>query len=251
MRTVDLARASGTHPNTVRLYEEWGFLPPADRGANGYRLWTSEHLDQMVFARTALDGFWPGRAIRRSALALVKLAASDGAAAALPAAAEHAELVRGERRRAEAAAAYLQEWASRAPASSSEAMPAREAAPLVGASPEQLRNWERNGLIDAPREERTGRRLYGSSELGRARVIRSLLLAGYSMMAIRRMTAELDRGRTAALAAVLDTPREDEDVLTAFDRWLSFLSAQERRAELLIDLLRARLAEAPSVSTVS
>lgn len=246
MRTVDLARASLSHPNTVRLYEEWGFLAPAERGANGYRLWTGEHLDQMVFARAALDGFWPGRAIRRSALALVRLAASDGAAAALPAAAAHAELVRGERRRAEAAAAYLQEWASRAPASSADAVPAREAARLVGATAEQLRNWERNGLIDAPREDRTGRRLYGSAELGRARVIRALLLAGYSMMAIRRMTAELDRGRTGSLAAVLDTPREDEDVLTAFDRWLSFLSDQERRAEHLIDLLRARLSKTSS-----
>ena len=245
MRTVDLARASLSHPNTVRLYEEWGFLAPAERGANGYRLWTGEHLDQMVFARAALDGFWPGRAIRHSALALVRLAASGGASAALPAAAAHAELVRGERRRAEAAAAYLQEWASRAPAAA-DAVPAREAAPLVGATAEQLRNWERNGLIDAPREERTGRRLYGSAELGRARVIRTLLLAGYSMMAIRRMTAELDRGRTGSLAAVLDTPREDEDVLTAFDRWRSFLSAQERRAELLIDLLRARLSNTSS-----
>ncbi|NLJ46435.1 MAG: MerR family DNA-binding transcriptional regulator, partial [Treponema sp.] len=73
-RTADLARAAGTHVNTVRFYEEMGFLPPAERGPNGYRLWTREHRDQMVFARKALHGLWPGRRIRASALDLVRKA---------------------------------------------------------------------------------------------------------------------------------------------------------------------------------
>lgn len=260
MRTIDLARASDSHPNTVRLYEEWGFIPRAERAANGYRLWGREHLDQMLFARLALDGFWPGRPIRKSALALVRLAATGDLRAALAAAGEHLGLVRGERARAEAAAACLEAWAAgaaypprRAAEGAGEAaaaskasgaadrVPAREAARLAEASPEQLRNWERNGLIDPLRDERTGRRLYGEEEVGRARVIRALLLAGYSMMAIRRMVAELDGGSPASLAAALDSPREDEEVLTAFDRWLSFLAAQEERAESLLGLLRARL----------
>jgi len=112
---------------------------------------------------------------------------------------------------------------------------------VVGATPGQLRNWERNGLIDPLRDEETERRLYGEEELGRAKVVRALLLAGYSMMAIRRMAAELDGGRPSSLSAALDTPREDEEVLTAFDRWLSFLASQEARAESLVALLRARL----------
>jgi DNA-binding transcriptional MerR regulator len=260
MRTIDLARASGSHPNTVRLYEEWGFIPPAARAANGYRLWGREHLDQMLFARFALDGFWPGRPIRKSALALVRLAATGDLRAALAAADEHLGLVRGERKRAESAAACLEAWAAgaacpprRAADGAEEAaalskarvaadrVSAREAARLAEASPEQLRNWERNGLIDPHRDEKTGCRLYGEEEVGRARIIRALLLAGYSMMAIRRMVAELDGGRPASLAASLDSPREDEEVLTAFDRWLSFLAAQEVRAESLVGLLRARL----------
>ena len=32
------------HPNTVRLYEEWGFLPPVPRAPNGYRLYDQRHL---------------------------------------------------------------------------------------------------------------------------------------------------------------------------------------------------------------
>jgi GntR family transcriptional regulator/MocR family aminotransferase len=56
MRTSDIAKAVGVHPNTVRLYEEWGFLPPIPRSPSGYRQFTQAHLDQMRLARTALFG---------------------------------------------------------------------------------------------------------------------------------------------------------------------------------------------------
>jgi hypothetical protein len=41
------------------------------------------------------------------------------------------------------------------------------------------------------------------------------------------MTTALDRGRTADLRGVLDTPGEGEEVLTAFDRWLTSLAEQK------------------------
>src|SRR5690348_5800952 len=40
LRTADLARVVGIHPNTVRRYVERGWLPPVRRGANGYRHFT-------------------------------------------------------------------------------------------------------------------------------------------------------------------------------------------------------------------
>jgi len=76
LRTSDLSKAVGVHPNTVRLYEEWGFLPPIPRSPGGYRLFTPAHLDQMRLARLALADAWPGRLIRRSALKLVRQAAT-------------------------------------------------------------------------------------------------------------------------------------------------------------------------------
>jgi DNA-binding transcriptional MerR regulator len=56
LRTSDLARAVGVHPNTIRLYEAWGFLPPVPRSVRGYRLFTQVHLRQMRLARVALHG---------------------------------------------------------------------------------------------------------------------------------------------------------------------------------------------------
>ena len=75
LRTSDVAKAVGAHPNTVRLYEKWGFLPPLPRSPGSYRLFSETHLDQMRLAWTALHGPWPGRTIKRSALTLVRRAA--------------------------------------------------------------------------------------------------------------------------------------------------------------------------------
>jgi DNA-binding transcriptional MerR regulator len=44
LRTLDVARAVGVHPNTVRLYEQWGFLPPIPRSPGGYRRFTQFYL---------------------------------------------------------------------------------------------------------------------------------------------------------------------------------------------------------------
>jgi DNA-binding transcriptional MerR regulator len=52
---------------------------------------------------------------------------------------------------------------------------------------DMLRNWERNGLITVPRDPSNGYRMYGPCEVGRIRVIRTLVQAGYSLMAILHM----------------------------------------------------------------
>lgn len=234
-RTTDIAKAAGVHPNTVRLYEQWGFLPPVPRAPNGYRLYTRFHLDQMRLARTALHGGWPGRAIRRSAVQLVKQSASGDVRGALKQARQHLILVQAERAQAEAAADYLEHWANGEFDTERVArLQIGEAAELLNVTTDMLRNWERNGLIKVPRERGNRYRLYGPIELGRLRVLRLLFRAGYSSMAILRMMRQLDRGQRSDLRRALDTPPPDEDILTTADRWLSTLAEQEQRARAMI-----------------
>jgi len=229
--TSDIARAVGVHPNTVRLYEEWGFLPPIPRSPSGYRLFTEAHLDQMRLARTALGGDWPGRNIKQSAAALVRQAASGDLGGALEQAYHHLARVQAERAQAEAAAALLERWAQGIAADATpQYLQIGEAAELLGLTRDRLRNWERNGLLQVPRDARSGYRLYGATELGRLRVIRMLSHAGYSLMAILHMLHHLDRGQKRDLRQVLDTPPPDEDIYSAADRWLSTLAGQEQRA---------------------
>jgi DNA-binding transcriptional MerR regulator len=233
LRTSDLAKAVGVHVNTVRLYEEWGFLPPIPRSPTGYRLFTQAHLEQMRLARMAMHGPWPGSNIRKSALALVRKSASGDLGGALEQAYQHLALVQAERARAEAAAGLLERWAQGATTdTTSKPLHIGEVAELLDVTADQLRNWERNGLIEVPRDPRNGYRLYGATEVGRLRVIRMLLRAGYSMMAVLRMLLQLDQGGDPRQA--LDTPQPDEDVYTAADQWLSSLAEQEQRARNII-----------------
>jgi DNA-binding transcriptional MerR regulator len=239
LRTIDIARAIGVHPNTVRMYEAWGFLPPVPRAANGYRLYTEVHLDQMRLARTALHGAWPGRNIRQSALALVRESASGDRRSALKRARQHLALVQAERAQAEGAAQSLERWARGITASQNiAALQIKEAAELLAVSADMLRNWERNGLIKVPRDPRNGYRLYHSAEIDRLRVLRLLFRAGYSTMAILRMTRRFDAGQRRNLRQALDTPRPDEDIVSAADQWLTTLSACEQRARDMIDQLK-------------
>lgn len=238
LRTSDLAKAVGVHPNTIRLYEAWGFLPPVPRSAGGYRLFGEAHLDQMRLARLALHGGWPGRNIRQSALALVRKAAAGDLGGALEIAHSHLALVQAEVAQAKMAAAYLEKWAQGVAVEvHTPPLPIREAARLLNVSADVLRNWEKNGLLAVPRNPGNGYRLYGTAELGRARVIRMLGRAGYSSMAILRMLYHSDEGQKKNLRQVLDTPRPDEEVLTAADRWLTTLAEQEQRARQIMKML--------------
>ncbi len=235
LRTSDIAKAVAVHPNTVRLYEEWGFLPSVPRSPSGYRLFTEDHLEQMRLARMALADPWPGRNIRRSVIAVVRHAAGGDLVGALEGANDHLALVRAERARAEAAADFLEGWAQGAAADVGiGSLHIGEAAELLVVTTDTLRSWERNGLIQVPRDRGNGYRIYGAAEIGRLRVIRLLRQAGYSTMAILRMLLRFDRGQQGDLRQVLDTPRPDEDAIYAADQWLSTLATHENRVRDMI-----------------
>lgn len=231
LRTSDVAKAAGCHVNTVRLYETWGFLPPIPRTPSGYRKFTQFHADQMILARMAMDTPYPGTTIRQSASALVKHAATGDLGGALEMAYAHVALVQSERAAAKSAVRLLERWAH-GTAADATTSPLRigETAKLLGVTTDMLRNWERNGLLIVPRDPNNGYRYYEADEISRLRVIRMLIRAGYSLMAVLRMLVQLDSGDSDNLSKALDTPHPDEDVYTAADRWLSTLEAQEQRA---------------------
>lgn len=240
LRTSDISKATGVHPNTVRLYEKWGYLPPIPRSSSGYRLFTHAHVEQMRLARLAFEDPWPGGQIRRSASALVRRAVSGDIEDAQQLANKHLLLIRSELAQARAAVDYLEVWASDSLKSDfpKEPLLTGKIANLIDVTIDTLRHWERNGLIVVPRNPVNGYRLYGSSEIGRLRVIRVLTRSGFSTMAVLRMVRQLDRGFREQLTKVLDTPGEDEDILYATDRWLSTLQEHEDRVLQIINQLR-------------
>lgn len=244
LRTSDLARAVGVHPNTVRLYAEWGLIPPVERSLAGYRLFTQRHLDCLRLARTIYAAQYPGRGFRALGNAIIQSAVADDWTGALEKAYEHLLVVRIELQHANEAANLLEHWAQNMADSNPDEEPLGigEVSTLLGVSHDVIRNWERNGLISVPRNSYNNYRLFGKREIERMRIIRMLSQAGYSHMAMLRMFIELDRGHTRELKKILDTPRPDEDIFTAADHWLTTLHEQQELAWQVIRLIEERIA---------
>jgi DNA-binding transcriptional MerR regulator len=233
LRTRHLAAALGVHVNSIRMYEEDGLLPPIPRGENGYREYSAAHLEQARLVRLALQ--WPYLGDKALLLDLVRSAAAGDLGRAMELAYRYLALVRVERTYAEAAVEFLERWAAGQVVDSARQKVHIGAAALqLSVTADMLRHWERNGLIDVPRDPANQYRLYGSVEFGRLRVIRTLVQAGYSLMAILRMLQRFDAGDTANLRSALDLAPDDEALATIADRWLSTLGELEQRAQAMI-----------------
>jgi DNA-binding transcriptional MerR regulator len=57
MRIKELGQATGVEVETIRFYEKQGLLPAPARSDNGYRSYTTAHLERLAFVRhcRALD----------------------------------------------------------------------------------------------------------------------------------------------------------------------------------------------------
>lgn len=241
-QTSEIAREFGVHPNTIRLYEAWGFLPPVPRTRGGYRLFDHTHLEQLKLARLALYEKLPRHKLQESALRVVRQAASGDLHGAWQLAQSHLHTVRQEREQAEVALNYLLGWIENRPvAECTVTRPIRETAKALHLTIDTLRNWERDGLISVPRHPKTGYRMYGNAEMERLHILRMLRQAGYSVNAILRMVRFMDYGRHNELSTILDTPCPGEEIYSATDLWLSALKELEQRAEAMLEHLNTML----------
>lgn len=233
LKTSDIANAVGVHVNTVRLYEAHGYLSPVPRSPSGYRQYTRLHLEQMKLAHLALQ--WPYSYDKSLVQELVHCAAENDLGMAMELAYEHLVNVRVELTHAEAAVDFLERWAQgQIVDTTKRRLTIGQTAHHLRVTTDQLRNWDRNGLLEVPRDPETGYRMYSAREIGRLRAIRMLRQSGYSTMAILRVLRKFDAGERESLRETLDTPQAEETIQTLADRWLSTLKQQETRAQAII-----------------
>ncbi|MEM8531070.1 MAG: MerR family transcriptional regulator [Chloroflexota bacterium] len=244
LTTSDITKAVGVHVNTVRLYEEWGFLPPVTRAANGYRQFTQRHLNQIRLTRLALVGPYPGS--KQPVLDLVRCGAAGDLGGALEHAYHYLAQIRAERVRAETATMLLEHWLKGATISAThQPLTIKQAAKLVGMHMDTLRSWERNGLLTIPRHPDNQYRQYGANEIARIRVIRMLRDAGYSTMTILRLIQHIDQhGSDIDVWRILNTPTPQEEVFSASDQYMTTIAAQEQRALDIIKLIETQISQA-------
>ena len=113
----------------------------------------------------------------------------------------------------------------------------KEVSRYLDISVDALRNWEMNGLMTIKRKE-NGYRIYTDADIRQLKIIRVLRCANYSLEAIRRMMQQLSEDPKSDIREILDTPREDDDIITACDRLLLSLSKAKTNAEKIMMILK-------------
>ncbi len=194
-RPVDLARAVGVSAQTVRTYEQVGFLPPAARSATGYRRYETRHVRAIQAARIMVAGYGWMPALR--IMQCLHEGDVDAAVAAVDAC--HADL---HRLRHETLATLTALRSAATVALDEHGGQDRTAAPLrisavarrVGVRVSTVRFWEKYGLVRPRRDATSGYRLYGAVEVRQVQVIALLRHGGYGFDAIKPVLAALATG---------------------------------------------------------
>lgn len=235
-KTSEIAQIIGVHPNTVRLYEAHDLIPKPERKKNGYRVFTDFHIDQFKLARTAFEVEVLQNGLRKNAVEIIKSSAKKKFDEAICLAEDYLQQVRKEQINAEEAIGIVKEMLSDTvdvDETANLCLTRKEAADYLQVTIDTLRNWELNGLLRIKRKK-NGYRIYTDEDVRRLKIIRSLRCANYSLTAILRMLSALSQDPKTNLELVIDTPRDDEDIVSACDNLLTSLRIAERNMKAIL-----------------
>lgn len=228
-RPADLARPHGISAQAVRNYERDGFIPPAERTASGYRIYTEVHAAALraYLALVAAYGYATAgqimTAVHTDQVDEMLLAVAQG----------HQQLLRDRETLAsvrKAVTHLTNEDAAPAASASSRHSPRTigELAHQLQLTPATLRNWEEAGIL-APARDRAGYRVFESSDIRDAELAHLLRRGGYPLEQIAEVVQQIrSAGGTAALASALE---DWQHKLTA--RGLAMLTAAARLGDYL------------------
>ena len=234
--TTEVAKIIGIHPNTVRMYEEWGLIPLAERKPNGYRVFTDFHIEQMRLARIAFQIEVLQNGLRKKVVEIIKLSANRDFNKAIMFAEEYRNQIQREKRNAEESIGIAKQILSGKSIEHTLFLKRKEVSDYLDISMDTLRNWERNGLLQVKRKQ-NGYRAYTSDDIERLKMIRTLRLANYSLEAILRMLNALEHNPQVNIKQILNTPQADADIVSVCDRLIVSLKDAEENVEKMIHIL--------------
>ncbi|NMM63263.1 MerR family transcriptional regulator [Clostridium sp. P21] len=231
-RTAEVAKIIGIHPNTVRLYEELSLIPKPRRQSNGYRVFTDLHIEQFKLARIAFKIEVLQNGLRKKVVEIVKLSAAGNFKKAISLTQDYVEQIQKEQSNAEEAIESVKQLLSNE-TTDTLSFKRKEAAEYLQVSMDALRNWEMNGLLSVKRKQ-NGYRVYRDEDIRRLKIIRSLRCANYSLEAILRMIEALSKNPNVNIKKVLDTPSENDEIISVCDKLITSLKWAEKNAHVML-----------------
>lgn len=234
--TSEVAKIIGIHPNTVRMYEQWGLIPKAERKPNRYREFTEFHIEQLRLARIAFQIEILQNGLRKQIVNAVKCSAERDFDKALYLTREYKKQVLSEMDNAKAAIRITEHILSGQFSEGSISLKRKEVSEYLNIPMDTLRNWELNGLLKVKRMQNKYR-IYDDNDIERLQIIRTLRCANYSLEAILRMLNALERNPQTSIEQVLNTPKDDTDIISVCDKLIASLGFAENNAEKMIEML--------------
>ena len=235
-KTSEVAKLIGIHSNTVRMYEDLGLISKPSRKDNGYRVFTDLHIYQLKLARKAFEVEVLQNGLRKKAITIVKMSAKQDFDEAIVLTKEYIKSIKKEIDNANEAVDIAGKLMDRLNYEKDFNLKRKEVSELLGISMDTLRNWEMNGLVNIKRKQ-NGYRVYTYEDIQRLKVIRSLKCGNYSLSAILRMLNKLSEHNEADINEVLNSPNENEDIISVCDKLIISLNLAIQNAEEILEML--------------
>ncbi|MFB8279403.1 TioE family transcriptional regulator [Nocardia colli] len=202
LRPADLAREHGLSTQAVRNYEQDGCIPPAERTASGYRIYTEVHAAALRTYLALIPAY--GHAASGQIMNALHDTGVEGVLVTIDRG--HSQLLRDRETldTVRKAVAHLTAESPTVADISGETRTIGELAHQLRVTPATLRNWENAGILAPGRDPATGYRRYDASDLRDAHLTDLLRRGGYPLEHIRTVIQQIrTAGGTDALAAAL------------------------------------------------
>ncbi|WP_291576521.1 MerR family transcriptional regulator [Clostridium sp. UBA4548] len=226
--TSEVAKLMRVHPNTIMLYEKWGYIISVERKKNGYRIYTEAHLDQIKLIRMALRGELIKCYMKFEVQNIIRSAAQGELLKALELSREYLAHIKKEKNSELKVMKVIGEILnSDLTEERNASLKRNEVAKLLGVSINVIINWERNGFIEVPRSKNRYR-TYGQGEIKLLRIIKALRKENYCTQCISTMVKKL-KTKSAEKDMFLSEEKEGES------HWLlsSLPEAESNTKELI------------------
>lgn len=238
MRTNEIAKLTNVHPNTVRLYEEWGYISSVPRQANGYRNYSEMHLLQMQIARLAFKQEFIQNNLRKMATRIVQLSGKEKFSEALEEAKNYLSFLNNEHSYTIKAVHLVQNFLH-IQLTTDYNYTHKEIAQKLQLSEETLRNWERNGLYSIKRDAQN-RRQYTEADIQTLYIIRTLRSAHFSIASIYQFLQSIHTVEDVQdIHTLLNTPKFVDDFLHVTDELEINLKKAMKDVKSIITLIQS------------
>lgn len=218
---------------TIRFYEKLGFLEPVPRMPNQYRVFNEHHIYQIQVCSLVFGGFVNTR-LRKISMNIIAAAKGWDLEAYDKSTQNYLQAIEQDITRTKKAVSIVTKQIDQ-DENDERKYSKKEAAELLGVTPETIRNWERNRLLT--QKEPYSRRQYQTDEIRRMYVIRFLLDTGYSCMAILRFLTAYDDGLNQKATGFLLGTVEDAELQSRADQYLKSLLRARTQADTLCHIL--------------